>query len=163
MSKPEADTASARRGLLHLVFKLGDDRYAIRAAQAREVLALRKIKALPEEPAWLAGLIEQRGEVLPVVDLVQRATGRPAAHRMATRIVLVDSDGGPLGLLLERVSGTMVLDDEAFREPPIPPRPGEYLGAVARHGEALIQRIEVDALLPPDVRARLFDRHETAQ
>lgn len=164
MTTPDGAPAAGGRGRLYLQFSLGDDRYVIAGADVREVVPLRRIKSVPEEPEWLAGLIEHRGEVLPVVDLVRRATGRAAARRMATRIVLVEY-GGPraVGVLLERVSGTVVLRERDFRASPVAEGQSAYLGPVATVGGALVQRVEPRGLLPDDVMARLFPAAEAAR
>ena len=144
------------RGELHLLFSLGEDRYALPARQVIEVLALQPLKQLPEAPAWVAGVLAHRGRMIPVLDLYRRLFDRPARARTSTRLVLVDwAPGQPLGLVLEQAGRTERLDPPA----PQPPLPSDaaYLGPVQQAGVAgLVQRVDVAGLLPADVAERLF-------
>ena len=75
--------------MLFLLFCLGADRYAIEAAQVSEVLPLITIKALPQAPPGVAGVINLRGAPVPVIDLSALALGRSASPWLSTRIVVV--------------------------------------------------------------------------
>ena len=146
--------------MLFLLFHLADDRYALAASQVAEVLPLVRIKRLPQAPRGVAGAIEYRGTVVPVIDLSALALERPAAQRMNTRIVLVHYGSRLLGLVAERVTQTLRLELAAFQSPGVDNPDARYLGPVARSGAGLVQRVEVDALLSPAVRAALFDAVE---
>ncbi len=152
---------SGRAGELHLLFSLGADRYALPASEVSEVLPLQRLKQLPEAPAWVAGLLAYRGEMIPVLDLCQRVLGRPASVCNSTRLVLVRHPqafgGRPLGLVLEKASRVDRLPVEGAQPVGLARQPG-YLGTVQEsipHG--LVQRIRVAGLLPPDVAELLVN------
>lgn len=148
-------------GELHLLFSLGADRYALPASDVDEVLPLQRLKQLPEAPAWVAGLLVCRGEMVPVLDLCQRVLGRPASARTSTRLVVVQHPeafgGRRIGLLLEQASRLHRLQREDAKPVDLAGQP-DYLGAVqasAPHG--LVQRIRIAGLLPPDVAEFLLN------
>jgi chemotaxis-related protein WspB len=151
-------SASKEAGDLYLLFSLQGDRYALSVHEVVEVLPLRRCKALPEAPAWVAGLLEYRGELVPVIDLSARASGRPATELASTRLVLVcyKPAGRVLGLILEKATDTLRLPASGFRESSVAVASAAYLGAVQHQQQGLIQRIDVDGLLPADVSALLF-------
>jgi chemotaxis-related protein WspB len=147
--------------MLFLLFDLGADRYAIDASQVAEVLPVVTIKEIPHAPAAVAGALSYRGAPVPVVDLSQLALGRDARRRMSTRIILVHYDAGRagrrlLGLIAEHVTGTMRRDAGEFLPTGVSGGAAPYLGPVASDRQGLIQRIDVQALLPAEVRDRLF-------
>jgi chemotaxis-related protein WspB len=147
--------------LLFLLFHLDDDCYALSAAQIAEVLPLLHTKRIPQAPAAVAGAIDYRGQAVPVVDLCELALGRPARSRLSTRIVLVrhpdrEGTGHLLGLIVERATRMFSCDAAAFRPSGVSNAEARYLGPIARGPGALIQRIELDELLTPAVRALLF-------
>ncbi|GBL54258.1 chemotaxis protein CheW [Pseudomonas citronellolis] len=153
-------------GRLYLQFRLGADRYALDVHEIVEVLPLRRFKQVPEAPAWVAGLFVHRGELLPVLDLSQIACGRPAPRHTSTRLVLVDyrfAGSGPqrrLGLILEQASQTLRRDPAAFRDYGLEPGEARYLGPVLEDTEGLLQRVQVDELLPEHVRELLLAQGE---
>lgn len=92
----------------YLVFVLGDDEHAIAEQHLHEVVAHRPITRLPGMPAWIRGVVNLRGRVLPVIDLAVRF-GRPETtigKRTCLVVVEIAIDGEPtpLGLLVDAVS-----------------------------------------------------------
>lgn len=148
--------------MLFLLFHLGNERYALDAGQVIAVLPQLGLKAIPHAPSAVAGLCQYRGAPVPVIDLSELALGRPSANRLSTRIVLVqfpDPVSGPhlLGLLAERATETLRRDPEDFIASGVSVDAASYLGPVTADARGLIQRIEVQRLLPASLRALLFD------
>ena len=147
--------------MLFFLFQLGDDRYALDAAQVEEILPLVAIKQIPLAPDGVAGVISYRGVAVPVLDLSQMALGRPAARRMNTRIVLAHAPDGDgklrlLGLIAEKVNNTVRCERGEFADPGIYNPEAPWLGQVASDGLGLVQWVNVGSLLSPQVRAVLF-------
>lgn len=147
--------------MLFVLFQLGADRYALDASRVAEVLPLLGIKQIPLAPAGVAGAISYRGAPVPVIDLSELTSGRPAARRLNTRIVLVhypDRDRTPrlLGLITEKVNDTMRREPGDFSTSGITNDGAPYLGPVAADAHGLVQWITVDQLLTAAVRDVLF-------
>ena len=142
-----------------LVFHIGDDRYGLRLAAIVRVLPLLELKQLPLTPDYVAGLMDLHGEPVPVIDLSRLAGLAPAALQVDTRIVVVDyhaPDGGShvLGLMASRVRGIAEVDQEQLGDSGVATAP--FLGQVASDADGMLQLIELEHLLPAEVRALLF-------
>src|SRR5256885_2780663 len=101
---------------------MGQVLYVIGASRIFEVAPLVELRALPQAPRGLAGLMNYRGKPVPVLDLCQLTSDRHASQRLSTRIIILKhplaKQGERLvGLIAERV--TQVLRKE----------PGEFVGA----------------------------------
>ena len=140
-----------------LVFHIGRERYALPLASVLRVLPVARLKALPGAPHFVPGLLDLHGEAIPVIDL-SRLAGTPAdAVRYDTRILLVDVDAAGrrrrLGLKAERVVGVAAIDgtlaDAGVANAP-------WLGQVAPGADGMLQLLDPDRLLAPDVEAQLF-------
>ena len=104
---------------LHLLFSLGEERYALPTAEVAMVLPLSPCKSLPGAPAWVAGLLPHGSGHVPVIDLSMLALGHPAPARVSTRLVLVHyrhAQALPvlLGLILPQATDTLRLDPAHF-------------------------------------------------
>jgi len=150
-----------------LVFHIGPDRYALRLAQVARVLPAAALKAVPLAPAWVAGLLDLHGEPVPVIDLSRLSGFTGGQLWYDSRIILVDyaagegvGDARTLGLLAEHVTGVETVDAAALADSGIKGAP--FLGPVADTGNGLLQLVEPGELLPPDVRALLFQAERTA-
>jgi chemotaxis-related protein WspB len=98
--------------MLLLLFKIGDEHYAMDAGLIKEIVPMVKIKKIASVPDFVAGLINYRGSPLPVIDLCTLSTGSPCEIRLSTRIVLIYyslKDGRKiiLGLIAEHVVETV--------------------------------------------------------
>ena len=147
--------------MLFLLFRLGDDRYAIEARQVAEVLPMLSVKQIPQAPASVRGAFDFRGQPVPLIDLSQLALGRPARDHLSTRIVLVhcpDGRGGTrlLGLVAEHVTETFRRQASDFRDAGVDLPEARWLGPVASDAGGLVQWVQVDELLSPELRALLF-------
>jgi chemotaxis-related protein WspB len=142
--------------MLHVLCRIGRDAYAISCEAVERILPFAALKALPGGERGLTGLLNYRGQAVPVVDLCLLLSGEPAREMMNTRIVLCplkDSASGWLGLLVEGVTKTDRLKDGDFASSGAAGDP--CLGPVAPGRGGLIQRIEVPGILPDGLLASL--------
>ncbi len=152
--------------MLVLTFRLGERRFGLRAAEIREVVPLAALSMPPKAPEWLAGLMNYRGHLVPVLDLCLLALGQPCVRHMSTRVILADyrQEDKPkaaphlLGLLAERVTETVRLSPSDFDDTGLDNPEARWLGPVAHDAQGLVHIVEPAHLLPPEVRALLFTR-----
>jgi chemotaxis-related protein WspB len=146
--------------MLHLIFQLGQDRFALETVGIVEVLPMVAITPVPLAPRGVAGLFDHRGAPVPAIDLSALLLGRPALAVRSTRIVLVrypDPAGDRLlGLIAERATDTLRARPEDFTPSGVDNPAAPYLGPVLADAQGVIQRVEVQALLPPGLRDMLF-------
>jgi purine-binding chemotaxis protein CheW len=133
LARPPAVTASRDEELELLELRVADERYAIETRFVAEVHPLRDLTPLPGTPAFVRGIVNLRGRIVPVYDL-RRLFGLP--ERGITdlhRIVLVDGAGLELGLLADVVTGVRRLPRAALSPPPttVSAIAAEYLEGVS--------------------------------
>jgi len=128
----DATTTGDERQLV--VFQLGAELYGVEIARVHEIIRLQAITRVPRAPAFVEGIINLRGKVIPVVDLRHRF-GLPAAeHTRASRIVVVEIGDQVVGLIVDAVSEVLRIAG-ATVEPPSPVVAGlesEYLRGIAK-------------------------------
>jgi purine-binding chemotaxis protein CheW len=72
-----------------LTLGVGDERFAVPVAVVQEILDMRPISRLPHAPGHLLGVIDVRGDTVPVGDLRGMLGLEPAADNEATRIIVL--------------------------------------------------------------------------
>lgn len=144
--------------MLLLLFRLGDDRYALDTRDVAAVVPMVVLKRIPEAPDGVAGVFNYRGAPVPVIDLRPPASeGR--AGGVNTRIVIIRDpstrgEGRLIGLVADGATSTLTRTADEFVDPGLAgPR---YLGPVTQDGSHVVQRVQVSELLTDEVRARLF-------
>jgi len=147
--------------MLLLMFRAGENLYAVDARRVVEVVPRVALRGVPHAPNFLAGLLGYRGGVVPVVDF-SLLTGAPASRDvLSTRIVLVEAGapGGParvVGLAAEEVSHVARVEDRHAVSPVMALAEAPYLGAVVRLDEGLVQLVVPEKLLDGRLRDALF-------
>lgn len=87
------------------VFMLADERYAVELSHIRDVYALKEITPIPCTPSFVAGIVNVRGQILPVVDL-KRFFSLPQQNRADLKhILIIHSGQNELGLMADAVVG----------------------------------------------------------
>lgn len=147
--------------MLYLLLRMGRARYALEARRIVEVVPMVELKLLPCSADYVAGLFDYRGRLVPVIDLCRLTDGYACRDYLTSRIVLVEYPGGDgarhvLGLLAEQVTETAKLDAADFMPSGLSQPDAPYLGPYQRNDEALLQRLEIEHLLPDELRRNLF-------
>jgi purine-binding chemotaxis protein CheW len=118
----ESDTLpAARQGeQTFLVFRLGNDEFGLPIEAVDEVGELpAKITRLPKTPKFLEGVVNLRGDVLPVVDQ-RRRFDMPAAEELERRrLVVVRTERHRAGLIVDGVSGVLRVPENSVQSPPV--------------------------------------------
>lgn len=106
----------------YITFKLGDELFAINVTQVREVLDLTQITRVPTAPDYMRGVVNVRGNAVPVVDLRLKFGLPKAPDTVQSRIVVLelDLDGEKviLGGLADSVHEVIELEPNQIDEPP---------------------------------------------
>ncbi len=122
-----------------VVFGLDGELFGLPVALVREILDFRDAFRVPEGPDWLTGLIDVRGEVVPMVDLRRRLGLATAEPTVTTRILVVNAIFGDrsltLGLVVDRV-----LDVSTFTAAEREPTPDIGVRWNSAHIDGLVRR-----------------------
>jgi purine-binding chemotaxis protein CheW len=140
-----------------VVFQLGVELYGVEIACVHEIVRMQTITRVPRAPAFVEGVINLRGRVIPVIDLRRRFNLPAAAHTRASRIVVVEIGDQVVGLVVDGVSEVLRVDT-ALVEPPSPVVAGidsEYLQGIARLPERLVILLDLDRVLAREERRAL--------
>ena len=150
--------------MLFLVFKLGDDRYALDASRVAEVVPLLSLKQMPQSPPGFAGILNYRGRPVPALDLCQLTLGRPAREQLSTRIIILAYTGKNgrqhlLGLIAENATEMVRKQESDFVDPGVSFPNAPYLGPVLMEKSGAIQRLYEQHLLTESAENAIFQEH----
>jgi len=156
----ERVAGSARQAeQIFLVFRLGPDEFGLPIEAVDEVGEVpAKIARLPKTPKFLEGVVNLRGEVLPVVDQ-RRRFDMPAADELERRrLVVVRTDRHRAGLIVDGVSDVLRVPNDSV-EPP--PQLTEQIARLVRgvvnldESERIVLVLDPSELLTPAEQERL--------
>jgi purine-binding chemotaxis protein CheW len=135
-----------------LTFKLDHELFAMEVSKVREVLECDKITKVPRTPGYMRGVINLRGNMVPVVDLRIKLGLEPTQMTVDTCVVIseiaVDGESTVLGALVDSVQE--VIDLEASHVAP-PPRLGKQVDSTAiramgRRDDQFVMILDLDRI-----------------
>jgi chemotaxis signal transduction protein len=126
--------------MLALVLPIGEERYAVPTASVREVAAAVRCTPLPAAPPWVLGVVNLRGEVVPLLD-TSTMLGLGPMSRRASFAAVVDLEAGPAALASDAVPVVADLDGTLGHS--------DLPGSLGRHrvGGQLVVLLDPEALV----------------
>ena len=151
--------------MLLLLFEIKNGRYALDTNQIVEIAPLVKLKKIPVAPDFVTGLMNYRGDGVPVLDLGKYIDGVGAENKFSTRIIIVKNPfkahlGKYIGLIASNVTETIKTNITK------PPSTGVlmdkslYAGEEAPDTEDMIQWFDLKKMLPEQEINALFEEEE---
>jgi purine-binding chemotaxis protein CheW len=140
----------------YLTFTLADEDFALDIGKVREVLDYTTITKVPRMPAFLRGVINLRGNVVPVVDLRYKLGMGAIEQSVDTCIVIVeimiDNELTPMGALADSVKEVIDLGPEQISPPP---KLGvrinnEFLHGMGSRDDRFLMILDIDKVLTAD-------------
>ena len=101
-----------------VAFKLEKEEFAVDIHQVRKVLKMTRVTPLPQSAHYIEGLINLRGEVIPVVDLRKRFELPEGERSEQTRIIIVEIQDSNVGLIVDSVTEVLRFSSSAIQPPP---------------------------------------------
>ena len=104
--------------VLHVVFRVGNAEYVLPAADILQMESFDGATPVPGAPPYVAGIIQVRGRVVPVVDLRVRFGLPPIQPTLDSRVVVVELRERTVGLLADSAREVVKLSPEELQSPP---------------------------------------------
>ena len=101
-----------------VTFRLGEENYGIKVMQVQEVLRIPEIAPVPGAAVDIIGIINLRGNVVTVVDMRNRFGLMPKVPDDDSRIVIIESDGQVIGILVDSVAEVVDLKETEVEATP---------------------------------------------
>ena len=132
-------------------FRIGEEHYAIAITKIQEIILMKPITRLPQVPDSIEGLINLRGNVIPVVNMRKRF-GLPAKDfDDETRTVVVNTHDKTVGCVVDEVTQVMRVSADQIQAVPISVSGAarRFISGVARLEDQLLIVLDIDRLFDP--------------
>jgi purine-binding chemotaxis protein CheW len=110
----EEDTQKDR----YLTFSLGKESFGIEVRYVTEIIGMQAITGVPELPEYIKGIINLRGQIIPVMDVRLRFKKEPREYTDRTCTIVVNINNMPIGLIVDGVSEVITIPEEDVVDPP---------------------------------------------
>lgn len=144
--------AANEQGQEYLTFTLGDENYALDILRVKEIRGYETVTKIANAPEFMKGVINLRGDIVPVIDLRIKFNVGEATYDEFTIVIVLQIEGRYVGVVVDGVSDVVTLTAEEIR-----PAPNfgvafdsEYLIGLASVGEGMVILVDIEKLLTSD-------------
>jgi purine-binding chemotaxis protein CheW len=136
--------------LIQLVtFSIGEEEFGVDILKVQEIIRTMEITKVPRAQAFVEGVINLRGKVIPIIDLRRRFGLSSKTHDKHTRIIVIEINNMIVGFVVDSVSEVLRIPSGTV-EPPPPVVAGvdsEYISGVGKLQDRLLILLDLDKLL----------------
>ena len=134
---------------LHVVFRVADAHYTVPASEVLRMESYAGATKVPGAAPHVAGIVQIRGMVVPVVDLRARFALPPSEPTIDSRVVVLQVRERVVGLLVDAAREVVAVADDAFQPPPdvVADQSARFVKSVVSAGGRLLMLIDSEKVI----------------
>lgn len=142
-----------------VTFKLGEELYGVDIMDVKEIVKVQNVRPIPNAPYYVEGIINLRGEIIPIINLHKRFHIQKIAEKKSEYsedeggFIILDIDGSEIGIIIDRVSRVASIQKGEIKPPP------QMLSGIGTEYINGVYRMESEYLIILDTR-KLFNPKE---
>jgi purine-binding chemotaxis protein CheW len=138
-------------------FEVGEEEYGLEILGVKEVIRIREITRLPRAPSFVKGIINLRGDVIPIIDLRDRFGLEHQEYTAMTRVIVVDVEGRLVGMVVDAASQVMRIPADQIEQPPpiVGGLSAEYIKGIGKLDDRLVILLDIDRILSNEEKTEL--------
>ena len=133
----------------YIKIKMGEEMYGIDIKYIDNIVRMQHITRVPKVPAYIKGVINLRGEVIPVFNLRLKMGMQEVEETKKFRIIIIKLDGNYVGLIVDEVREVITLQNDlmekVYRDPNEPTQ--NFLLGVGKDGDNLISLLDLNEVV----------------
>lgn len=150
MEKNELNKKVASEGKQFIVVKLGTEQYGIDIQYVDNIVRMQNITRVPKAQHYFKGVINLRGEIIPVMSLRLKFGLEADEFTNTTRIIIIKLEAqATIGIIVDEVVEVVTLNEEEIEKTSYSEidEKSAYLLGVGKHGESLISLMNIEAVI----------------
>ena len=132
----------------YVVVMVGDEHYGIDIGYIDNIVRMQKITRVPRVQDYFRGVINLRGEVVPIMSLRKKMGLEDDVFTNASRIIILKLEGNAsLGIIVDEVREVVNLSEDEIDKT----NKGKFINGIGKHEEELISLLEINAIVEDDI------------
>lgn len=132
-----------------VIFKLDDESYGVGIMKVYGIERYQEILKIPNTPTYIEGVINLRGDVLPIYNLRKKFNLADKAINEDTKVIITKANDMQIGFIVDSVSEIITIDDENVESAPsiIAGVDRKYISSIAKVKDKMIILLDIDLIL----------------
>ena len=130
------------------VVRIGDEKFGIDIGYVDNIIRLQKITRVPKAQVWFKGIINLRGEIVPVMSARIKMGLEDDVFTNASRIIILKlEEKGELGMIVDEVCEVVTLVVDEIETPNVDAEKDLFINGIGKSGDELISLFELGAII----------------
>lgn len=141
---------------MYLTFSLDNDEYGINISYVTEIIGIQAITFVPDLPVFVKGIINLRGQIIPVIDVRLRFQKEPEEYNDRTCIIVLQINDLSIGFIVDSVSSCIPIPNDRIIEPPAAQQNyhKKYISGIGRVTDKIVLLLDCEKLIGEDMGTR---------
>ena len=137
----------------YLTFKLGDEEFGVNIGFVTEIIGIQAITFVPDLPIFVKGIINLRGQIIPVIDVRLRFQKPEVEYNERTCVIVLQIRDLPIGFIVDSVAEVDQIPDENIIPPPSIKRSyhQKYISGIGKVQDKIILVMDCEKLISEDI------------
>lgn len=132
----------------YLIFVIDKQYYAFPITELREIIEIQEVSPVPEFPSYAKGIINIRGDIVPVIDVRLRFKKPEVEYTSRTCIIIVNSGSLNIGFIVDCVDEVIdIKGDDISPAPKLTSRAAKYVSGIGKVENKLIIVLDAEYLI----------------
>lgn len=132
----------------YIVVMVGNEQYGIDISYIDNIVRMQKITRVPKVQPYFTGVINLRGEVVPIMSLRKKMDLADDVFTNASRIIILKlEDNASIGIIVDEVKEVVNLGEDEIDKT----NKGKFIDAVGKHGNELISLLAINSIVEDDI------------
>lgn len=128
-----------------VLFKLAQEEYAIAITQVKEIILYNGATRLPNVPEYMEGIINLRGNTIPVINLAQRLALTDVSSGGNKKALIIETAKQEFGIVVDEVTEVLILEDSAIEDAP-EMSSNDWIRGIGKAGDRLLILLDMNYL-----------------
>lgn len=138
-------------GKQYIVVSIGTEQYGIDIQYVDNIIRNQRITRIPKAQPYFKGVINLRGEIIPVMSLRLKFGLEPDEFTNATRIIIIKLEPqSAIGIIVDEVREVVTLSEDSIEKPNAADASDtmtQYLSGIGKHGDGLISLLNIATVI----------------
>ena len=130
----------------YLTFAIGEDSYGIGLEVVDDIIGVQDVTYVPRQPEYLKGVINLRGQIIPVIDIRIRFNQEARDYDDRTCIVVIKMEDTPVGIVVDRVQEVVTISEVTVPST-FSNNVENFMTGIGKYNDEIILLVDCESLL----------------
>ncbi len=133
-----------------IIFSIDNQDYGVDVLNSKEILTITDLTIIPDAPHYIKGVIDLRGEIVPIVDIAKRFNIETNEKNEAHKVIIITVDNILMGLEVSDVKGIVSINGEDIADVPDITKNKDYIKGVAKQQGKILVLLDISKVFHSD-------------